>query len=254
MRLSAREVGNGPPVVLLHGLFGMARNLGALMRGLAGTHRVIALDLRNHGGSPHGLPMDYPTMADDVLETLTELGALPCPVMGHSMGGKVAMMLALTHPYAVSRLAVSDIAPVRYPPRNAPVVAALRGLDMRPGITRAEADTALTDTIPDAAQRGFLLLNLRIDGEPSWRVGLEEIAASLPAIESWDAPLGASYDGPTVFIGGDRSQFIRPEHRPVIKSLFPSARFVTVKRAGHWVHVDNPDGFLAVMKAFLGVA
>jgi len=253
MKLTAREVGAGPPVVLLHGLFGMARNLGALMRGLSGTHRVIALDLRNHGASPHGLPMDYPTMAEDVLETLTGMGALPCPVMGHSMGGKVAMMLALTHPSAVSRLAVSDIAPVRYPPRNATVVAALRGLELRPGLTRAEADAALREAIPDEAQRGFLLLNLRIDGEPGWRVGLAEIGASLPAIESWDAPEGARYDGPTVFIGGEQSQFIRPEHRPVIKALFPAARFVTVKRAGHWVHVDNPDGFLAVMKAFLGV-
>jgi len=253
MKLTAREVGAGPPVALLHGLFGMARNLGALMRGLSGTHRVIALDLRNHGASPHGLPMDYPTMAEDVLETLTEMGALPCPVMGHSMGGKVAMMLALTHPAAVSRLAISDIAPVRYPPRNATVVAALRGLELRPGLSRAEADAALRDAIPDEAQRGFLLLNLRIDGEPGWRIGLEEIGASLPAIESWDAPDGARYDGPTVFIGGDQSLFIRPEHRPVIKALFPAARFVTVKRAGHWVHVDNPDGFLAVMKAFLGV-
>jgi len=253
MRLSAREVGAGPPVVLLHGLFGMARNLGGLMRGLAGTHRVIALDLRNHGTSPHGLPMDYLTMAADVLETLTDMNALPCPVMGHSMGGKVAMTLALAHPHAVSRLAVSDIAPVPYPPRNGPVVAALRGLQLRPGLSRAEADAALREGIPDDAQRGFLLLNLRVDGEPGWRMGLDEIAASLPAIESWNPPEGARYDGPTVFIGGELSQFIRPEHRPVIKALFPSARFVTVKRAGHWVHVDNPEGFLAVTKAFLGV-
>lgn len=251
MILHAREVGAGPPVVLLHGLFGMARNLGVIARGLAPTHRVIALDLRNHGASPHGLPMDYPTMAEDVFETLTALGALPCPVMGHSMGGKVAMIFSLVHPDAVSKLAVSDISPVPYPPRNNPMVAAMQALPLRPGMTRAEADAALAPDIPDDAQRGFLLLNLRLDGTPAWRIGLTEIAAGLPDVESWTAPEGAAYAGPTLFIAGALSAFIRPEHRPAIRTLFPAARFVTLKDAGHWVHVDNPAGFVSVMQAFL---
>lgn len=251
MILAAREAGVGPPVVLLHGLFGMARNLGMIMRGLMDTHRVIALDLRNHGASPHAAGMGYDTMAADVLETLTAMGALPCPVMGHSMGGKVAMMLALLHPAAVTRLAVSDIAPVAYPPRNGTTIAALRGLALRPGMTRAEADVGLREAIPEDAQRGFLLLNLRIDGAPGWRIGLEEIGAGLGDIESWAPPEGAAYGGPVLFIAGDRSGYIRAEHRPGIKALFPAARFVTVKNAGHWVHVDNPAGFLAVMRGFL---
>ena len=251
--LHARELGAGPPLVLLHGLFGMARNLGGIARALAPTHRVIALDLRNHGASPHGTPMDYPTMAADVVHTLDRMGALPAAVMGHSMGGKVAMELALTHHDAVSRLLVSDIAPVRYPPRNSPILAAMRAIQLHPGLTRAEADAALAAAQPDPAIRAFLLQNLRLHDGPAWRAGLGEIEAGLPAIEGWEPPGGAPFPGPTLFVGGANSHYILPEHRAVIRALFPAARFVTVKNAGHWVHADNPDGFNAVLQAFLGV-
>lgn len=251
MKLHAREVGAGPPLVLLHGLFGMARNLGGIARAMAATHRVIALDLRNHGASPHGSPMDYPTMAADVRETLAEMGALPAAVMGHSMGGKLAMCLALSDPATVSRLLISDIAPVRYPPRNGPILAAMRAIRLHPGLTRQEADAALLGAVADPAVRAFLLQNLRLHDAPAWRAGLAEIEAGLPAIESWEAPAGACYPGPTLFVAGARSDFIRDEHRPAIRALFPAARFVTVKNAGHWVHADNPDGFNAVMQAFM---
>jgi esterase len=252
MLLNARELGAGPPLVLLHGLFGMARNLGGIARAMAGTHRVIALDLRNHGASPHGTPMDYPTMAADVHETLTALDALPAAVMGHSMSGKLAMCLALGEPRAVSRLLVSDIAPVRYPPRNAPILAAMRAIRLHPGLTRAEADAALAGAVPDAAVRAFLLQNLRLHDAPAWRAGLAEIEAGLPALESWEAPAGAAYAGPALFVAGAQSPFILSEHRPAIRALFPAARFVTVKNAGHWIHADNPEGFNAVMTAFFG--
>jgi esterase len=251
--LNVREVGAGPPLVLLHGLFGMARNLGGIARALASTHRVIALDLRNHGASPHAAPMDYPVMATDVLHTLDHLGALPAAVMGHSMGGKVAMELALSHPDAVARLLVSDIAPVQYPSRNGPILAAMRALRLHPGLTRQEADAALAEAQPDPAVRDFLLQNLRLHDAPAWRPGLDEIAAGMPAIEGWEPPEGAAYPGPTLFVAGANSTFIRPEHREIIRARFPAARFVTVKNAGHWVHADNPEGFNAVLKAFLGV-
>ena len=259
--LHARELGasghdSGPPLVLLHGLFGMARNLGGIARALAPTHRVIALDLRNHGASPHGSPADYPTMAADVLHTLSHMNALPAAVMGHSMGGKVAMELALTHHDAVSRLAISDIAPVRYPPRNSPILAAMRAIPLHPGLTRAEADAALAAAQPDPAIRAFLLQNLRLhDADtngPTWRAGLAEIEASLPAIEGWEPPAGAPYPGPTLFIAGANSHYILPEHRPTIRALFPAARFVTIKNAGHWIHADNPAAFNAVLQTFLG--
>ena len=256
--LHARELGAGPPLVLLHGLFGMARNLGAIARAFAPTHRVIALDLRNHGASPHASPADYPTMAADVIHTLAQMGVAQTALMGHSMGGKLAMQIALTHPHVISRLAIADIAPVRYPPRNAPVLAAMRAINLHPGLTRAEAEAVLEAAQPDPAIRAFLLQNLRLhDADsrgPAWRAGLAEIEASLPAIEGWEPPATAPYPGRTLFIAGAQSNFIQPEHRPLIRALFPAVRFVTMKNAGHWVHADNPEAFNSVLQAFFGAA
>ncbi len=250
MKLEAIVLGEGPPVVLLHGLFGQARNFGAIQRRLAGVRRVIALDLRNHGGSPHAAGMRYAAMAADVRETLAGLGALPAAVIGHSMGGKVAMALALTAPEAVSRVLVADIAPVGNPPRFAPIIAAMRALVLTPDLTRAAADAALAEAVPDASMRGFLLQNLRFGAAPAWRPGLAEIADGLDDILGWPE-FGATYDGPALFLGGARSDYILPEHRPVIRALFPRARMAVLKDAGHWLHADNPEGFLAVVEAFL---
>lgn len=243
----------GPPLVLLHGLFGQARNFGQIQRALAQRWRVIALDLRNHGASPHAPDMRYATLAADVLETLAALAAAPAVLIGHSMGGKVAMRAALAQPAAVARLLVADIAPVAYPPRNAPIVAAMRAIPLRDGLTRAAADAALAAAVPDAAVRAFLLQNLRFGAPPAWRIGLTEIAAALADLKGWDGEGAAPYPGRTLFVAGETSDFIRRADRPAIRALFPAARFVTVKRAGHWLHADNPAAFLAVVEAFLGV-
>jgi pimeloyl-ACP methyl ester carboxylesterase len=251
MILYGTEMGGGRPVLLLHGLFGMARNLGVLQRGLAQRFRVLALDLRNHGASPHAPDMRYATMAADVAETLADRDAVPAAVVGHSMGGKTAMMLALTRPEAVGRLVVADIAPVGYPPRNTPFVTALRSVPLTPGLTRAEADSALAATIAEPPLRAFLLQNLAFGPQPAWRIDLDAIATALPDLEGWDAPKGARFDGPALFMAGERSDFIRPEHRDTIRALFPAARFVAVKNAGHWLHADNPAGVLSVLEAFL---
>jgi esterase len=251
MILHATEMGDGPPVALLHGLFGAARNLGSVQRRLAKRFRVLALDLRNHGDSPHAPGMDYAALAGDVLETLARADALPAALIGHSMGGKAAMRVALDQPGAVKRLLVADIAPVPYPPGFGAYAGAMAALPLAPGLTRAAADAALAPAAPDAGIRGFLLQNLRLGAAPAWRIGLAEIAAGLPEIEGWDAPPGAAYPGPTLFVAGARSTYIQPAHRPVIRSLFPAARFVTLKDAGHWLHSDNPEGFIAVIEAFL---
>lgn len=251
MILHATEAGAGQSVVLLHGLFGQARNFGQIQRALAQRWRAIALDLRNHGTSPHAPDMRYATQAGDVLETLEALQALPAVLVGHSMGGKVAMRAALMRPEAVARLLVCDIAPVVYPPRNHAAVAALAAIPLHEGLTRAAADAALAEAVPEPAVRAFLLQNLRFGAPPRWRIGLAEIAAALADIEGWDAPAGATYPGRTLFVAGASSTYIAAEHRPVIRALFPQARFVTVKHAGHWVHADNPAGFLAVLEAFL---
>ncbi len=249
--LHAIEAGDGPPLALLHGLFGAARNFGAIQRRLAARFRTLAIDLRNHGASPHAAEMDYPVMAADVRDTLDARGALPAAMMGHSMGGKVAMRLALERPEAVSRLVVGDIAPVRHEPHFRRFTQAMRALALRPSLTRAAADAMLAPAVPDPAVRAFLLQNLHVGAEPDWRIGLDAIAAGLPEIEGWPGAGALAYPGPALFIAGERSDYIRPKHRPAIRALFPAARFATLKDAGHWLHADNPEGFVAILEGFL---
>lgn len=253
MKLNVIEAGQGAPVALLHGLLGAAQNFGAIQKALAGQgHRVIALDLRNHGGSPHAATMTYPEMAEDVAETLAAHGAWPAAVVGHSMGGKVAMTLALRHPAGVSRLLVADIAPVAYPtPLFARYVAAMQAIPLRPGLTRREADSALAEACPNPALRGFLLQNLLFhETPPRWRTALDTIAAEMDHIGGWPAPQGV-YPGEVLVLAGDASDYIRPDHQPEFTRLFPRARFETM-RAGHWLHAENPKDFLAAVTRWLG--
>ncbi|UPY34856.1 alpha/beta fold hydrolase [Sediminicoccus sp. KRV36] len=250
MRLNVIEMGEGSPVVLLHGLFGAARNWGGIQKRLAQRNRVLAPDLRNHGESDHATAMDYPSMAEDVAEVMARRGIAPAAVLGHSMGGKVAMALALRHPQMVSRLVVADIAPLRYPPALRGYVAAMRGLALTQGLTRREADAALEAAIPEAGIRAFLLQSLDFGGDaPAWKLGLAEIAAAMPVIE--DFPLAGRCEAPTLVLAGERSSYIRPEHHALFRALFPAARFATVERAGHWLHADNPNAFLALLEPFL---
>lgn len=257
MRLNVIEVGEGTgtPLVLLHGLFGQATNFGAVQKALAAAgRRVLALDLRNHGASPHAAVPDYAALAADVAETLRASGAVPADVLGHSMGGKVAMMLALTEPDLVSRLIVADIAPVAYPPAFRPYAEAMLAIPLESGLTRKQADAALAGAVPAAGVRGFLLQNLDFSARPpAWRIGLRQIADSLPVVEAaLPLPEGARYDGPTLVLSGELSDYVREEHRAVFRALFPAARFGKVKGAGHWVHAEKPEGFLAAVRAFLG--
>ncbi len=250
MILNAIQAGEGPPVVLLHGLFGAARNFGSIQRSLAQQFRVITLDMRNHGDSPHAADMRYPTQAGDVRETLRALGIEQAAVVGHSMGGKAAMAMALQWPEAVGRLLVSDIAPVVYEHGNNAIAAAMAAIPLTRSLTRQEADAALQQAVPRADVRAFLLQNLRFGANPYWRIGLQEITAAIADLEGW-VDLPGSYPGPSLFVTGARSDYVMAEHRPIIRHGFPAARFVTIKEAGHWVHADNPAGFLSVLEAFL---
>jgi pimeloyl-ACP methyl ester carboxylesterase len=252
MRLNTVAAGEGPPVVLLHGLLGAAQNFGAIQKAIAaGGRRVLALDLRNHGQSPHAEGMAYATMAADVAETLQAKGAWPAAVIGHSMGGKVAMALALARPEGVSRLLVADIAPVTYPtPAFTRYVAAMRAIPLREGLTRRDADAALVEAVPEASLRAFLLQNVIFaETPPRWRIGLEAIAAGMGEIGGWPA-LDGRYEGPVLVLSGDRSDYVKPEHHDAFRALFPAARFA-IMAAGHWLHAENPRGFLDAVEAFL---
>jgi pimeloyl-ACP methyl ester carboxylesterase len=165
------------------------------------------------------------------------------------MGGKAAMMLALLHPNEVPALIVGDIAPVAYEHGNTRVAHAMRSIELRPGLTRAEADRALATSVTQPAVRGFLLQNLVFSDKPAWRIGLAHIADAMRDIEGWPAAAGAqSYNGPCWFIAGARSNYILPEQRPVIDRLFPASQLVSIPDAGHWLHADQPEAFAGAVE------
>lgn len=243
----------GPPLLLVHGLFGSSRNWTRIARSLSPSRRVHALDLPNHGESPWTESTDYPSMAKALGDYLDEAGLERVDLIGHSMGGKVAMALALTQPERLSRLIVADIAPVTYDHANLSYVRTMQGLDLAGTTRRAEADRALADRIPDPGVRGFLLQNL-VQGETGfrWRINLETLGASMAAIHGFpEALLTASWDGPTLFLTGASSDYVQAKDRDRIRDLFPSAAFEEVADAGHWLHAENPAGFLTAVEAFL---
>ena len=245
---------SGPPVLILHGLLGSARNWSSVARQIGATHRVFALDLRNHGASPWADRMTYDEMAEDVRAFMARQGLPAAAVIGHSMGGKVAMRLALAHGEQVLRLVVVDVAPVAYRRSFNAYVEAMRGLDLSRISRRAEADALLAEQIDDAGVRGFLLQNLVIgeDGV-AWRVPLQALADNMPELVGFPEPrAGEQYDGPTLFVTGGRSDYVRPEHHAKIRHLFPNAQFVAIPDAGHWVQAEAPDKFLEVVGGFLG--
>jgi pimeloyl-ACP methyl ester carboxylesterase len=240
------------PAILIHGLFGQARNLGRLQRRLALTRRTLAVDLRSHGDSPHG-PLDLRAMGDDVRETMRGRGIDRGVIIGHSLGGKVSMALALDHSDAVARLLVADIAPAAYQHGNIRYARALQALELHPGLTRAEADAALAASIEEPSVRTLLLQNLATGERPRWRIGLDDIAGSLDQAEGWpDWSEGTSYAGPALFLRAENSDFVLPEHTPAIRSLFPRARMATLRDAGHWLHVDKPEDFNEIVMSFVG--
>jgi esterase len=256
VRLAAVEYGKGPSLAILHGLFGSGRNWAGIAQRLAAHHRVIALDLRNHGVSPWAETMGYAEMAADVSTTLNASGHRRFALLGHSMGGKVAMVLALGRVEDVERLVVVDIAPVAYQARHLAYVRAMRALDLGAIKRRAEADARLAPAIPDAAERGFLLQNLVFDGgNARWRLNLAAIELAMADLVGFPVlPPAASYRGPALFVAGGRSDYLRPEHKAEIRRRFPVARIARIADAGHWLHAEQPQAFLDIVEPFLAGA
>jgi len=244
-----------PTLLIAHGLFGSARNWGAIARRLAEDRQVIAVDMRNHGESPRMASQSYPEMAADLAEVIrAEMargGGKACDVLGHSMGGKAAMVLALSEGALVNRLVVADIAPVAYGHSHAGLIAAMRGLDLGGLTSRGEADRRLAETVPDAGVRAFLLQSLDLAAElPGWRLGLDVLEAAMAGLTGWPEVAGR-FDGPVLILAGALSDYVRPEHRATIRHYFPGARQAKIPGAGHWLHAERPREFEAAVRAFL---
>ena len=267
-RLAARTVGEaGPGVVFVHGLFGQGKNWTTIARGLADRHRVTLLDLPNHGHSPWTDRVDYLDMADLVAAELAEFGE-PVTLVGHSMGGKVAMQLALRRPELLRALVVVDVAPVDYPESGgrtddldeesspfADYIAAMRAIDLETLQTRDDADHALRGAVPSRMVRSFLLQSLQREGTHGWRwrLNLPALARDLGQLRSFpEPPPGATFEGPVLWVAGANSHYVLPPDRERMDALFPATRLVRIKNAGHWVHSEQPEVFLETMRRFLG--
>ncbi|MGF7177789.1 alpha/beta fold hydrolase [Azospirillum doebereinerae] len=250
--LEAGEANGGTPLLVLHGLFGSARNWQTLARRFAESRRVYALDLRNHGGAPWADSMSYEAMADDVLRFLDDRGFARAAVIGHSMGGKVAMTLALRHPDRVERLVVVDIAPTAYTHTHAPFVAAMKAADLEGRTRRPEIESQLVDAVPEAPLRSFLMQNLVLEeGKFSWRINLDAIGGAMADLIGFPDPGDVRYAGPTLFIGGTKSDYILPEHHDLIRRRFPKAEIAMIEGAGHWLHAERPQEFAGLVERFV---
>lgn len=257
--VSTTVVGDaGIPVVFLHGLFGQGRNFTQIAKGLQPEARSLLVDLPNHGASAWTDRFDYVETADLVAEHLAAgfAGDGPVHVVGHSMGGKVAMVLALRHPHLVDRLVVVDISPAAGGSLGefAHLLDSLAALDLSAVTRRSEADELLAERIGDARVRGFLLQNLRPDGDTfRWRANLDLLRRELPAIGGFPDVGDATFDHPVLWLAGERSGYVSPDHEPVMRRLFPRTTLVTVKGAGHWVHSEQPEVVVTALRTFLGI-
>ncbi|MBK1697274.1 alpha/beta fold hydrolase [Rhodovibrio salinarum] len=249
--LNTLVTGDGPPLVVLHGLFGQAKNWATIAKGLADGRRVIAADLRNHGASPWSDEMTYPAMADDVAGLIEQLPEGRAEVLGHSMGGKAAMVLALTRPELVDRLIVADIAPMAYSGGSLlPFVDAMLAVDPARHDSRKSVEQELKRAVQDPGIRQFLLSNLtRGDSGFRWTLNLSTLRAAMDTLAGWP-DVDGRYDGATLFLAGARSDYVTEAARPAIDRHFPNAQITRVP-AGHWVHAEAPQATLTALRAFL---
>lgn len=248
---SAANAATRPPLIIAHGLFGSGRNWGVIARRLADARDVWAVDMRNHGESPRLPSHSYPDLAADLAEVIAHIGA-PADLLGHSMGGKAAMQLALTQGDLIRRLVVADIAPVAYGHDQTRHIEAMRALDLTDLTTRGEADRRLAATIDDPSLRAFFLqsLDLKAEGGPRWRLNFDVLEAEMPKIVGWPGTVGR-FDHPTLFLTGALSYYVKPEYRDTIRALFPAARFAKLPDAGHWLHAEKPREFEETVRVFL---
>lgn len=254
IELYTKIAGEGPPLIILHGLFGSWENWGGQARQLSEHFTVYAMDLRNHGRSPHSDEMNYPAMIEDVRHTMAIHGIDNATVIGHSMGGKTAMLLSLTYPELVNKLVIVDISPRAYEPGHNEIFDALCSLDVTQLKSRSEADKLIADKIPEVGIRAFVLKNLaRAEQGFSWKMNLtvlnEQYGNLIGGITS-DNP----YTGPCLFIKGANSDYIQKQDQALINGLFPNAKAKIIDGAGHWPHSEKSTVFFKILMKFLVIS
>ncbi|MEM7060714.1 MAG: alpha/beta fold hydrolase [Pseudomonadota bacterium] len=241
------------PLLIAHGLFGSARNFNTLGRGFATDRNVILVDMRNHGDSPWDDDISYQAMAEDLAQAAIQHAGGKAVILGHSMGGKAAMALALSHPELVHGLIVADIAPQAYEHTHLSYVQAMRAMDLSAIQRRSQADPMLADAVSEPAIRSFILQNLVMeDGKARWRLNLAALEAGMDDLVGWPEQMDAkAFGGPTLFLHGGASDYLPEAIKPHAQMLFPNADFFAIPGAGHWLHAENPAAFQAAVRDFL---
>jgi esterase len=253
MNLNFKKTGQGEPLIVLHGLFGSADNWYSIAKELGKDYTLYLVDLRNHGDSPHSEEWDYQVMSKDILDLMEEEKIREAHIMGHSMGGKVAMNFALDNPEKVMKLIVVDIAPKHYPVHHQAILKGLNAIDLGEIKSRNEADQKLAEYVTDPGIRQFLLKSLGRDenGKFIWKINLPIITDKIENVG--EAISGkSSFDHPTLFIGGENSDYISEHDREEIRRYFKDSSIIYIKNAGHWLHAEQPAAVIETVRAFLG--
>jgi pimeloyl-ACP methyl ester carboxylesterase len=254
VKLNARMIGdsNKPVLMIVHGLFGSSRNWSQLADQLAENYYVYVVDVRNHGNSPHAQVMDYPAMAADLTVLMTDHGIQSATILGHSMGGKIAMWLALTQPIRVQQLIVVDIAPIDYVNDFKNIFAAVRSVPLPDIESRHQADSYLAAYMNELSTRQFILQNLvNRNGQYTWRIPFDIIEQAIPEIMGFPGTSQVKpYVGSSLFVAGGQSDYLLVEHQNTINTLFPDYSMHTIENAGHWVHVQQPQKLLEMICKF----
>lgn len=250
MQLHYETLDQGQPLILLHGLFGSADNWGTVAKYFSQTHQVISVDLRNHGRSPHSNSQSYTDMAEDLVELCESLNLDTVHLLGHSLGGKVAMQFAAQFPERVDQLVIVDMAIRAYPDEHTHLIDAMMAVDLSTMQSRSAVDQALSSTIDNAMVRQFLLMNLvKIDDDLQWRINLAALKANYPAMQQAVCE-SVLYEKPCLFIRGEHSDYVRDDDIEHIKNHFTKAQFISLS-TDHWVHAGQPQAFIEVVAQFL---
>lgn len=254
--LNYQQLGQGEHIVLIHGLFGSLENLNMVAKHLSQYYCVTSVDVRNHGNSFHKIGMSYNELADDVINLLDHLAIDCCHLLGHSMGGKIAMQIALCYPERVNKLMVADIAPVDYPAHHLSIIEGLQAIDLTQVKKRKDADSQLASYVDDVGVRQFLLRNIAMNeqGQFQFKCNLTNIKQGYQQImQANSAENGQQFTGATLFIKGGNSNYILPEHQSSIAALFPHAKAKIIQGTGHWLHAEKTVAFNKVVMDFLAI-